>query len=221
MLRRFIFAVLGVMSVATAATAEPAALTARDAKKMQVVVIPVRDEIASPILYILRRGLKEAIENKTDVVVLDMKTPGGALDVTFEIMEALTKFPGKTVTYVDPEALSAGAFIAANTQEIWFSPAGVIGAAAPVLATGGDVDATMKQKIVSYLKARIRASSEGKGHRGEVISAMIDSEYELKIGDKVPEGQRRTPFADGERGEQNLWRPAAAAARGRDREKHR
>ncbi len=67
----------------------------------------------------------------------------------------------------------------------------VIGAAAPVLSTGGDVDKTMKQKIVSYLRARMRASSEGKGYRGQVISAMIDEDYELKIGDKIlkPKGE--------------------------------
>jgi membrane-bound serine protease (ClpP class) len=49
----------------------------------------------------------------------------------------------------------------------------------------------MKQKVVSYLKARVRAISEGKGYRGEVISAMIDADYELKIGDKVikPKGE--------------------------------
>ena len=147
----------------------------------RVVVIPVEGEIASPVLYILRRGLKEAIDQKADAVVLDMKTPGGALDVTFEIMEALAKFPGETVTYVNNEAISAGAFISAMTGEIWFSPDGIIGAAAPVSGTGQDVEATMKMKIVSYLKARLRSISEGKGYRGQVISAMVDSDYELKI----------------------------------------
>ena len=151
----------------------------------------MRDEIAQPVLYLLRRGLKEAIENKADAVVLDMKTPGGALDVTFEIMGDLEKFPGQTITYVDDEAVSAGAFISATTQEIWFAPDGVIGAAAPVTMTGQDIDETMKLKIVSYLKARVRAISEGKGFRGQVISAMIDKDYELKIGDTVikPKGE--------------------------------
>ena len=160
-------------------------------KKTVIYVIPVKDEINSPTLYILRRGLKEAIEQKADVVLLDMNTPGGALDVTFEIMEALEKFPGRKVTFVDREAMSAGAFISAVTDEIYFVPAGVIGAAAPVLSSGGEVDKTMKQKIVSYLRARMRASSEGKGFRGQVISAMIDEDYELKIGDKVikPKGE--------------------------------
>ena len=48
----------------------------------------------------------------------------------------------------------------------------------------------MRQKIVSYLKARVRATSEGKGgFRGQVISAMIDADYELKVGDKVLKGK--------------------------------
>jgi membrane-bound serine protease (ClpP class) len=153
--------------------------------KTKVVVIPVQEQVDSPLLFIIRRGLKEAIEAKADVVVLDMKTPGGALDATFDIMEALAKFPGKTITYVNTEAISAGAFIAATTEEIWFAPDAVIGAAAPVQAGGQEVDETMKLKIVSYLKARVRAISEGKGYRGEVISAMIDAKKEFKIGDKV------------------------------------
>jgi membrane-bound serine protease (ClpP class) len=169
----------------------PEVKAASAVKKTLVYVIPVKDEINTPTLYILRRGLKEAIEQKADVVLLDMNTPGGALDVTFEIMEALEKFPGRKFTYVDREAMSAGAFISAVTDEIYFAPAGVIGAAAPVLSTGGEIDKSMKQKIVSYLRARMRASSEGKGFRGQVISAMIDEDYELKIGDKVikPKGE--------------------------------
>lgn len=159
-----------------------------------VIVIPVRDGIDKPILYVLRRGLKEAIENKIDVVVIDMKTPGGRLDVTFDIMEALEKFPGKRITFVNDQAISAGAFISAITDDIWFAPRGKIGAAAPVTGEGKDVDVTMKQKVVSFLKAEVRSVSEGKGYRGQVISAMIDADYELKIGDEVlkPKGELLT-----------------------------
>ncbi len=163
----------------------PPATEVVPAGRQQVIVIPVQEQIAKPVLYILRRGLKEAIAQKADVVVLDMKTPGGALNVTFEIMEALDKFPGRTLTFVNNEAISAGAFIAAVTDDIWFAPDGVIGAAAPVLSTGGEIDKSMKLKIVSYLRARVRAISEGHPYRGQVISAMIDDDYELKIGDVV------------------------------------
>jgi len=179
------------LSVALVRAGEAPPPVAAPKKIAQVVVIPVREEIGSPVLYILRRGLKEAIDQKADAVVLDMKTPGGALSVTFEIMEALARFHGKTITYVNTEAMSAGAFISATTEEIWFAPEGVIGAAAPVMSGGQDVEATMKMKVVSYLKARVRAISEGKGYRGQVISAMIDADYELKIGRKTikPKGE--------------------------------
>ncbi len=179
-LKFFLVLLLGVTGL-TSAEVETLAMV----QPKRVVIIPVRDEIGSPVLFILRRGLKTAIEEKADVVVLDMKTPGGALDVTFDIMEALAKFPGQTITFVNNEAMSAGAFIAATTGEIWFTPDGIIGAAAPVQSTGKDVDATMKLKITSYLRARMRAISEGKGERGPVISAMLDEAYELKVGDEV------------------------------------
>ncbi len=151
----------------------------------KVVVIPIRDEIAKPVLYILRRGLKEAIENKVDTVVLDMETPGGRLDVTFEMLDALEKFPGKTVTYINRQALSAGALISAVTDEIHFAPGALIGAAAPVQSDGTDIEETMNEKSVSVLTAKMRAISEGKGYRGEVISAMIDMDSEFKIGDRM------------------------------------
>jgi membrane-bound serine protease (ClpP class) len=165
------------------AVTAPAGKPATGAER--IYVIPVREQIGSAILYIIRRGIKEAIEQKADAVILDMKTPGGSLGTTLEIMEAIAKFPGTTLTYVNNEAMSAGAFISATTEEIWFAPSGIIGAAAPVSMGGQDVEATMRQKVVSYLKARIRATSEGKGYRGEVISAMIDTDYVLKIGDSV------------------------------------
>ncbi len=173
---------LALLPAGPARAAQPVAEKSTPAK---VVIIPVRAQIAEPELYILRRGLKEAIEQKVDTIVLDMETPGGALDVTFEMLKALEKFPGKTVTYINREAISAGALISAGTDEIYFAPGGVIGAAAPVLATGGEIDATMRGKIVSYLKARVRSISEGKGYRGQVISAMIDIDSEFKIGDEV------------------------------------
>lgn len=186
-------ALLAAQGLAPAAVEMTAPAPTADTIK-SVLVIPVRDQIDEPILYVLRRGLKEAIDKKVDVVVLDMKTPGGRLDVTFDIMEALEKFPGTRITFVNDQAISAGAFISAITDDIWFSPRGKIGAAAPVTGSGEDVDQTMKQKIVSFLKAEIRSVSEGKGYRGQVISAMIDADYELKIGDEVlkPKGELLT-----------------------------
>jgi membrane-bound serine protease (ClpP class) len=158
---------------------------------VQVKIIPVRDAISKPILYVIRRGLKEANAEGMRAVVLDMETPGGELGVTLEIMEALDKFDGETLVYVNKEAISAGAIISSVTDEIHFAPGGVIGAAAVVSGGGAEVPDTMKQKINSYMNAKVRSFSEGKGHRAEVIKAMMDVDFEFKIGETVikPKGE--------------------------------
>ena len=97
-----------------------------------VYVIPITDAISTPNLYILRRGLKDAIANDVEMVILDMDTPGGRVDLTLEMMEMLNRFEGITATYVNDDAISAGSFIAAATQEIYFSPIGKIGASAVI-----------------------------------------------------------------------------------------
>ncbi|HVJ45179.1 MAG TPA: hypothetical protein VM511_02260, partial [Luteolibacter sp.] len=67
----------------------------------------------------------------------------------------------------------------------------VMGSAAPVNADGTDIESTMRAKIVSFMKARVRTITEGKGYRSDVLSAMIDKETEFKIGDQVikPKGE--------------------------------
>lgn len=155
------------------------------AQNNHIVVIPIREQITPPELFILRRGLKLAIDQGADTVILDMETPGGRLDVTFDILKALERFPGKTITYVNTEAISAGALISAGTDEIHFAPGSIIGAAAPVIGGGQEIDKTMQAKIVSYLKARVRAMSENERYRGEVVSAMIDIRSVFTIDEEV------------------------------------
>jgi membrane-bound serine protease (ClpP class) len=198
---RFILAVFAAVLMATGARAGAAAdahadtpAAAMPAKTAVVFVIPVNGEIADPILYILRRGLKDAIAQKADLVVLDIDTLGGSAATALDMMDALNQYPGATATYVNDKAMSAGAFISAATQEIWFAPKGVIGAAAVVTSTGEDVQETMRLKWTSFLRGKTRAASEDKGYRGDVLAAMIDKDFELKIGDQVikPKGELLT-----------------------------
>lgn len=164
-----------------------------------VWVIPVKEAISKPVFYVIRRGLKQAEEAGAKAVVLDMDTPGGELGVTLEIMEALDKFSGETLVYVNDEAISAGAIISSVADEIHFAPKGIIGAAAAVSGGGEDIKETMKQKINSYLAAKVLSFNEGKGFRAEVIKAMMNADYEFKIGETVikPKGELLTLTAVG------------------------
>jgi len=148
-------------------------------------VIPIRDQIGPPILDILRRGMKEAISADVDLVILDMDTPGGELGVTLEIMQeildSVESWKGTVLTYVNKEAISAGAYIAIATQEIAFAPFSQIGAAEAVSGGGGEIDPSMKRKINSYLKAKIRNFAGPYKYRSQVMAAMMDANVSLII----------------------------------------
>ena len=66
-----------------------------------------------------------------------MQTNGGRVDITEELISLINRFEGRTVTYVNDKAYSAGAFISVATQEIYMAPVSVIGAAAPILMSPG------------------------------------------------------------------------------------
>lgn len=163
-------------------------------RRAAVYVVPITDAVSKPNLYILRRGLKDAIENGVDLLLLDMDTPGGRVDLTIEIMNMLAKFEGTTATYVNPDAISAGSFIAAATDEIYFAPNGKMGASAVIQGGGQEVPETARLKVESYLRANIRAITEEYPYRSDVIRAMLDADFEFKLEDELikPEGELLT-----------------------------
>lgn len=157
-----------------------------------VYVLPIREPIMPPLTYVVRRGVKEAMANNAEVLILDMSTDGGRVDVTDEIIDIINKFEGETVTYVNQKAYSAGAFIAVATKKIYMAPESVIGAAAPImLVPGGGVSEmpdTLEVKMNSAIRAKIRAQAQKNGHSIEVVEAMIDKSKELVIDGKELSG---------------------------------
>lgn len=154
-----------------------------------VYVIPIREDISTPLTYLVRRSVKQAMEAKADVIILDMETNGGRIDSTEEIIKALDNFKGLTVTYVNRKAFSAGAFISVATQKIYMAPQSVIGAAAPMMmGPGGGVEKlpdTVEAKMNSAVRALVRTSAEKNGHNVEVIEAMIDKSKQFEIDGEV------------------------------------
>ena len=169
--------------------ARAAESTATPAPK-KVYILPIRDDIMPPLVYVVRRGVKEAMEAKADVLILDMETNGGSVRSMMEIIQILGQFKGQTVTFVNSNAFSAGALMSFATAKIYMAPGSVIGAAAPVMAApgGGGVEAmsdTMEVKSASAISALIRANAEKYGHNTELVDAMVKKTKELKIDGKV------------------------------------
>jgi membrane-bound serine protease (ClpP class) len=150
-----------------------------------VVIFPLKTQVDEALLMFMRRAVKEAERKGASAFVIDMDTPGGKVDVTLEILEILHKTNIPTVTFVNPHAISAGAFIALGTKRIYMRPDGTIGAAAIVSGGGEDIGKTMKSKADSFMSAKLRAICLENGHNPDVAEAFMVLEKELKIGDEV------------------------------------
>jgi membrane-bound serine protease (ClpP class) len=114
-----------------------------------------------------------------------MNTYGGRLDAAGDISGALKRTTIPTYTFINTNAGSAGSLIALATRHIYMSPVSAIGAAAPVLAGGGDLTGTEKDKTLSYWSALVRNSATRNGHNPDIGEAFMDKEKEVKIGERV------------------------------------
>jgi membrane-bound serine protease (ClpP class) len=153
--------------------------------KGDVVVVPLRGEVAPSLLAFLRRAVKTAESNEASAIIFDMNTYGGRLDTAADIVNALNQTKIPTYTFINTNAGSAGAIIAIATQHIFMTRVSAIGAAAPILPTGEDLPATAKEKTISYWSALVRGSATKNGHNPDVAEAFMNKDKEVKIGDRV------------------------------------
>ncbi len=72
-MKEWLAVILAVLALPSVASAAPQAES--DGKK--VFILPIRDDIMPPLVYLVRRGVKEAMGAQADLLVLDMKTDGG------------------------------------------------------------------------------------------------------------------------------------------------
>jgi membrane-bound serine protease (ClpP class) len=105
----------------------------------QVVVLDVKGPIGPATANYLEQGIKKATEQRAQLIVLQMDTPGGLDSTTRDIVHAILASPIPVATFVAPSgsrAASAGAYILYASHIAAMAPATNVGAATPV-ALGG------------------------------------------------------------------------------------
>jgi membrane-bound serine protease (ClpP class) len=181
-MRRFLRPLLLILALA--AVAQPAG--ARDIiRKGDTVVVALSGEVAPAMHLFLRRAIKAAENAGAGAIIIEMNTYGGRLDAAADICGALNRTTIPTYTFINTNAGSAGSLIALATRHIYMSPVSAIGAAAPILASGAELNATEKDKTLSYWSALVRNSATRNGHNPDIGEAFMDKEKEVKIGDRV------------------------------------
>lgn len=156
--------------------ADPPAQSIPDA----VTLIHVRGPISPTTTNYIVRGIASAKEAGHAALIIQMDTPGGLLESTKDIVQAMLASDDlPIVVYVAPRgasAASAGTFITMAAHIAAMAPATNIGAASPVqMGGGGMTDTVMQKKIFEYSESYIESIANQRGRNAEwAISAVRD-----------------------------------------------
>ena len=150
-----------------------------DAKSgARVAVVAIDRTVELGLSALVRRAVRE--NEDAAAIILDINTLGGRVDAAIQIRDALLDAKPRTVAFIHPRAISAGALISLACENIVMTPGGTIGAATPVQAGGGNQAVAVEEKYVSYMRAEMRATAEANGRRGDIAEAMVDREVFIK-----------------------------------------
>jgi len=169
-----------------------------------VLRIPIEGTIDLGLAPFVSRVVDEAAESGA-VVLLDVNTFGGRVDAAVLIRDALIDAPVKTIAFVNPRAISAGALISLACETIAMRPGGTIGAATPVTGGGTEEMTAADEKVVSYMRTEMRSTAERRGRNPDIAAAMVDRDVEVegviekgKVLTLTTEEALRTGIADRE-----------------------
>jgi membrane-bound serine protease (ClpP class) len=148
------------------------------AQDARIVVAEISGPVTPTMASYFERSIDEAEDSGAQAVVIVLDTPGGAVDVTQEIVQLFRNAQVPVIVYVGPpgaQAASAGSLITLAGHAAGMAPETVIGAASPVDGSGADIGETLYQKLTEDLKATMRNLTNRRGDRAvELAEAMID-----------------------------------------------
>ncbi len=137
------------------------------------IIHPISDEFVG-------RALDEAVLRKADVVILELRTPGGLETSMRGIVEKIIRSQVPVIVWVGPSgarAASAGFFILEAADIAAMAPGTNTGAAHPVMLGGEKLDDIMKMKMQNDSAAFIRSLAQ---RRGRNVAAAESGVREAK-----------------------------------------
>jgi membrane-bound serine protease (ClpP class) len=190
----------------------------------RVLGVEVKGPITGGTAEYLEAAVQRAREEGSAAVLITLDTPGGALDATREIVQAMLASPVPVLVWVGPagaRAGSAGVFITLAADVAAMHSTSNIGAAHPVLGDGKDIAESagkdMAKKVENDTAAFARTVAEARGRNvawaekavRESVSVTAAEALKQKVVDLVADSpEELLAKADG-----RVVRPSAAGKR--------
>jgi len=138
------------------------ALTASVSKPC-VLVLEATGALTPAMLQYLNRGIQSAEDQQCSLLILQLNTPGGEIELLNRMVSAVRASHVPVVVYIAPRgaiAGSAGTVLTLAGHVAAMAPETAIGAASPVGSQGEDIGETMETKAKEILKATARSLAE-------------------------------------------------------------
>ncbi|HEY4602678.1 MAG TPA: nodulation protein NfeD [Cerasibacillus sp.] len=140
-----------------------------------VYVIPVEKEVERGLEAFMKRATDEAVKEGANHIIFEINTPGGRVDAAGHIATILQNLEIETTSFIINDALSAGSYIALNTDNIYMRPHATMGASGVITSDGNAAE----KKAQSAWIAKMGEAAESKGRDPLYAIAMADESIDL------------------------------------------
>jgi membrane-bound serine protease (ClpP class) len=131
-----------------------------------VIVLTAEGPLTPAMSEYLTRGIRIAEERNAELIIFQLNTPGGSIDLMNSMVQTMRTSTIPIVVYVAPRgaiAGSAGTVLTLAGHAAAMAPETAIGAASPVGAEGQELGETLEAKAKNILKATVRSLAERRG----------------------------------------------------------
>jgi membrane-bound serine protease (ClpP class) len=152
-----------------------AALLLASTTHAAIVRVEVDDVIHPISAEFIARGIDEGAKTHAELVIIELRTPGGLSDSMRTIVQKILKSPVPVAVYVSPSgsrAASAGFFILEAADIAAMAPGTNTGAAHPVLL-GEKMDDVMKMKLENDAAALMRSVAQKRQRNVAVAESAV------------------------------------------------
>jgi membrane-bound serine protease (ClpP class) len=157
-----------------------------------VVVMQMKGALHPAMLEHLKRTQSAAVNEGAQLILLELDTPGGEVQLLNQIIEAMRGSDTPIVVYVTPRgamAGSAGAVVTIAGHRAAMAPETTIGAASPVGGSGEDIGEAMESKLKGMLRATVRSLTTNRPPEAvEAAEDMIETARALSSDEALEIG---------------------------------
>lgn len=155
-------------------------------------VIPLEGMIEPNLRGFVERKFEEAQEAGAELIVLEIDSPGGRLDTTFEIVSLLRDAEDvETMAYIRRNAHSGAAMIALACDRIEMHPEAQIGDVGVIIGGPFSPFQYVEEKQRSPVVAAIRSLADATGRPAALAEAMVDKDVIVYSLTHIDDGRQR------------------------------